>query len=240
MTDPVLDKAGKLYHFGYGAFSRKSSNPALTQEQIGTIDLVLLSHHQHKDNFDKAGRKFAKKVKRVITTLPGAKTLKNGVGLANWESLTIETPKVPGLKITATPAQHHPWWVPRFFAGSVIGFIIEWTGQQNGVLYITGDTVYFKGINQIARKFPRIHTAIVHLGAVQFPYLTGKGKYTFDVKSALKTLEVLKVERAIPVHYAGWSHFKQKDYATKAAFSNCQSRPKMLWLTPGLPAKLEV
>ncbi|MCF6352299.1 MAG: MBL fold metallo-hydrolase [Cyclobacteriaceae bacterium] len=128
MTDPVLDKAGKLYHFGYGVFSRKLSNPALTKEEIEKIDLILLSHHQHKDNFDKSGKKFAKRVERVVTTVPAARTLKNGVGLNNWESIAIETAKVPSLKITATPAQHHPWWMPQFFAGKVIGFIIEREG----------------------------------------------------------------------------------------------------------------
>jgi len=217
MTDPVLDKAGKLYHFGYGAFSRKSSNPALTKEQIGKIDLILLSHHQHKDNFDKAGKKFAKSVERVITTVPGAKTLKNGVGLNNWESISIETPLVSGLKITATPAQHHPWWVPSFVAGKVIGFMIEWENQKNGAYYISGDTVFFKGIKEIAQRFA-IDVGIFHLGSVQFKYLTGTGKYTFDVKSAIKAAKLLKVNTFIPIHYSGWSHFKEKEGVIESLF----------------------
>lgn len=208
MTDPVLDKAGKLYHFGYGTFSRKSSNPALSIKEIGEIDLILLSHHQHKDNFDNTGKEFAKSVKQVITTKPAAKTLKNGLGIDNWDSILIDTPKVPGLKITATPAQHHPWWLPQFFAGKVVGFILEWEGQKNGAYYISGDTVYFKGIEEIAQKF-KVDVGIMNLGAVQFRYLTGFGKYTFDFQNAVRAANILKVNKFIPVHYSGWSHFKE-------------------------------
>ncbi len=237
MTDPVLDKAGKLYHFGYGAFSRKSSNPSLTKEQIGDIDLILLSHHQHKDNFDRAGKKFAKSIERVITTVPGAKTLKNGVGLNNWESISVETPKVPGLKITATPAQHHPWWVPHFIAGDVIGFIIEWDGQENGAYYISGDTVFFKGIKEIAHRFT-IDVGVFHLGSVQFKHLTGLGQYTFDVKSAINAAEVLNVNTFIPIHYSGWSHFKEIDAMVENKFNQNKCPFKVKWLKSGISCSL--
>ncbi len=237
MTDPVLDKAGKLSHFGYGAFSRKSSNPALTKEEIGKIDLILLSHHQHKDNFDKAGKKFAKSVERIITTIQAAKTLKNGVGLNNWESITIETTKVPGLKITATPAQHHPWWVPQFFAGKVIGFIIEWNGQEKGAYYISGDTVFFKGIKKIAHRFT-IDVGIFHLGSVQFRHLTGYGKYTFDVKEALKAANLLAINTFIPIHFSGWSHFKEVDAQVKGVFEKEKLNSTLKWLKTGVACSL--
>jgi len=237
MTDPVLDKAGKLYHFGYGAFSRKTGNPSLNQEEIGKIDLILLSHHQHKDNFDKAGKQFSKSVDRVITTKPAAKTLKNGVGLNNWESITIETGKVAGLKITATPAQHHPWWVPHFFAGDVIGFIIEWEGQENGVYYISGDTVFFNGIKEISHRFT-IDVGIFHLGAVQFKHLTGLGKYTFDVKGAVKAAKLLNVNTFIPIHYAGWSHFKEVGAMVENKFAKEKLPFDLRWIKTGNSAKL--
>ncbi len=232
MTDPVLDKAGKLYHFGYGAFSRKTGNPALSVNEIGEVDLILLSHHQHKDNFDKAGKKFSKSIDRVITTVSGAKTLKNGVGLNNWESISVETPKVAGLKITAVPAQHHPWWVPHFFAGDVIGFILEWDEQDNGAYYISGDTVFFKGIKEIAHRFT-IDVGIFHLGSVQFKHLTGLGQYTFDTKGAIKASELLNVNTFIPIHYSGWSHFKEIDGQVINVFESKKMNSKLSILKSG-------
>lgn len=237
MTDPVLDNPGGWYHFGYGTFSKKTSVPSIGKDQIGTIDLILLSHHQHKDNFDKAGKAFAKDVDQIVTTKPAARKLSNACGLDNWESIVVGTSLVPGLKITAVPAQHHPWWLPQFFAGKVIGFIIEWEGQENGAYYISGDTVYFKGIEEIASRYT-IDVGIIHLGSVQFRYLTGKGKYTFDVKSAAKAADFLDINTFIPVHYSGWMHFKEAGDKAKSAFNATHLTSKILWLTSGVETAL--
>ncbi|MCF6360598.1 MAG: MBL fold metallo-hydrolase [Cyclobacteriaceae bacterium] len=238
MTDPVLGKAGKLYHFGFGAFSRKTGNPALSKEEIGKIDLILLSHHQHKDNFDRAGKNFSKSVDRVITTKPAAKTLKNGLGLDNWESISVQTPKVPGLKITATPVQHRPWWLPSFFTGKVIGFMLEWDAQHKGAYYISGDTVFFKGIKEIASRFT-IDVGLFHLGAVQFKYLTGLGKYTFDVKGAVKAANLLAINTFIPIHYSGWSHFKEVDEQVQQEFDKVSLNSDLRWLQSGFSLGLK-
>src|SRR5688572_4875890 len=84
LTDPTLDRAGKLYHHGYGAFSRKLGTPALESADLTNIDLVLLSHHQHKDNFDTKGKEFALKIPNIISTVPASKTMNNVIGLNNW------------------------------------------------------------------------------------------------------------------------------------------------------------
>ncbi|MCF6352298.1 MAG: hypothetical protein L3J06_04735 [Cyclobacteriaceae bacterium] len=60
---------------------------------------------------------------------------------------------------------------------------------------------------------------IFHLGDVQFRYLTGFGKYTFDAKQALKSAKLLGVNTFIPIHYSGWSHSKEVDGMVKSIFS---------------------
>jgi L-ascorbate metabolism protein UlaG (beta-lactamase superfamily) len=210
LTDPTLDNAGKLYYHGSGGFSRKTGDPALPITELHDIDLVLLSHHQHKDNFDDNGKKFALTVPLIISTKPAAKAIKGIIGLNDWETYAINNSKVPGLKITAAPAQHHPWWVPEFLAGKVIGFIIEFDGQDKGVMYISGDTVYFKGIEEIASRY-KVDIGIFHVGSVQFRYLTGFGKYTMDGRDLLKAVHVLEPNKVIPIHHKGWSHFKEKE-----------------------------
>ena len=233
LTDPVFDNPGKLYHFGYGSFSRKTGTPAVTADSIGKIDLILLSHGQHKDNFDDSGKAFAKTVDKVITTVSSARKLDNAIGLEPFETYQIDTEKVPGLKITATPCQHHPSWIPRFFSGHVIGFIIEFDGQQNGVLYISGDTIYFKGIDQIAEKYS-INQAILHLGGVQFRYLTGFGTYTLDAGQAVKFIDKLKPKKVIPVHDSGWSHFKDNRRNAMVTFERANLSSEIIWLKPGV------
>jgi L-ascorbate metabolism protein UlaG (beta-lactamase superfamily) len=232
MTDPVLGRAGKLYHFGYGAMSRKLNNPAVNRKDIGSIDLVLLSHHQHQDNFDPQGQAFTRFVPLVISTKNAAKKLNNAVGLNPWQAIEVNTEKVPGLKITATPARHHPRWLPGFFAGKVTGFIIEYQNQPDGVIYISGDTVLFDALDDICNKFT-IDKAILHLGSVQFPYLSGFGKYTMNAADGIILAEKLKANKVVPVHTSGWSHFKEKETHAKAVFNNAAIASKTIWLKPG-------
>src|SRR3954454_8753097 len=78
LTDPTFDPAGKRYHFGWGAMSRKLQGPALSPEEIGPIDAVLLSHDQHDDNLDAAGRELLPVAGKVITTPSGARRIDDG------------------------------------------------------------------------------------------------------------------------------------------------------------------
>jgi L-ascorbate metabolism protein UlaG (beta-lactamase superfamily) len=46
--------------------------------------------------------------------------------------------------------------------------MLEFTPRDGGTghrIYLTGDTLYFDGITEIARRFPTIDTALLHLGA---------------------------------------------------------------------------
>lgn len=239
LTDPTLDAAGKLYYHGSGTFSRKIESPALNSHDLKEVELILLSHHQHKDNFDNKGKEFALTVPTILSTIPASKAIPGIKGLDDWESYSIITTKVPGLRVTATPAQHHPWWVPEFLAGKVIGFVIEFAGQENGVIYISGDTVFFKGINEVARRF-KVDTAIIHVGSVQFRYLTGFGKYTMDSKDLVRSVEVLNPRIVIPVHHHGWTHFKENEYSLRKAIrSNSMVSGKTIFLTSGLSFQLK-
>jgi len=171
-----------------------------------------LSHHQHKDNFDHKGRAFTNTVPRVISTKPASKILKNTIGLDDWETTTIETGKLSNLSITATPAQHRPWWIPQFFIGKVIGFVIEFDEQEDGVIYISGDTVYFNGIDEVAKRY-KINIGILHVGSAQFPHLSGTAKYTMDGKDFIEATRILNPKKAIPIHHKGWTHFKEAETA---------------------------
>lgn len=233
LTDPALDDAGKLYHHGFGSVSRKTENPALQISELHKIDLILLSHHQHKDNFDNKGKEFALSVPTIISTKKASKELKGVTGLDDWETCRVKTDKCSNLKITATPAQHHPWWLPEIFLGKVIGFIIEFDEQKNGVIYISGDTVFFKGINEIAKRY-KIDVGIFHVGSAQFRYLSGFGQYTMDSKDLLKSVKVLNPNTIIPIHYKGWSHFKENEKKLKAKLTtNELTKNKTIFLKSG-------
>jgi hypothetical protein len=50
----------------------------------------------------------------------------------------------------------------------VIGFALAWDGQAHGTLWITGDTVLYDGVRQVADRL-QVDTALLHLGCVRFP-----------------------------------------------------------------------
>jgi len=74
LTDPTFDPVRGRYNLGWGTGSRKTG-PAIDASEAGQLDAVLLSHHQHDDNLDSAGRGLLPSVDAVITTIAGAKRL---------------------------------------------------------------------------------------------------------------------------------------------------------------------
>lgn len=75
LTDPTFDKPGRRYGFGLGTSSTKTAGPALAPEDIGPVDVVLLSHDHHADNLDDRGRELLPAAGTVVTTLAGARRL---------------------------------------------------------------------------------------------------------------------------------------------------------------------
>lgn len=213
MTDPTLDKAGQFYHHGFGAFSKKTASPSIAMEHLPVADCILLSHHQHKDNFDHQGRKYAEQVNTIFSTVAASKKMPGVKGLKPWDAIHLQTPGGTQITITAVPAQHHPHWLPEFFSGPVIGFVLECRGATEKTIYISGDTVFFRGMAQIAERFPHIDVAILHVGAARFRYLTGNGRYTMHGKDMVKAIALLKPKVVIPVHHSGWSHFSEQTNA---------------------------
>jgi L-ascorbate metabolism protein UlaG (beta-lactamase superfamily) len=237
LTDPVFDPAGGRYFFGWGTGSTKLTDSPISPDSLGTIDAVLLSHDQHEDNLDKAGRAFLPKAKRVLTTTSGAKRLRgNAEGMANWQSTTLESGDTK-VKVTATPAQHGPLLV-RLFAGQTIGFMIEWEGQQNGALYITGDTIYYHGIDEVAQRFT-VSVAILHLGRAGFP-VTGPIRFTMDAKDGVKAARVLNPRTIIPIHYEGWKHFREGRAGIEKEFTLAGLSDKLKWLEIGKDVEIKI
>jgi L-ascorbate metabolism protein UlaG (beta-lactamase superfamily) len=205
LTDPTFDPPGRRYRFGWGTSSRKTAGPAVAPGGVGPIDAVLLSHDHHADNLDDAGRALLPAAGTVLTTVPGARRLGGGArGLAPWATTTLEAPGRPTITVTATPCRHGPPG-SRPIVGDVVGFALEWPGQEHGVLWMSGDTVLFDGVREVARRLT-VDTALLHAGGVRFP-VTGPLHYSLTGDKVVETLALVRPRTALPVHYEGWSHF---------------------------------
>jgi L-ascorbate metabolism protein UlaG (beta-lactamase superfamily) len=238
LTDPTFDPAGGRYRFGWGTGSRKLTDPAIAPADLGRIDAVLLSHDHHEDNLDAAGRALLPEASGVITTVAGGKRLGGrSVGLAPWEGTCLEGPDRPPINITATPCRHGPP-ASRPIVGDVVGFALEWEGQANGALWISGDTVLYDGVRQVADRI-EVGTAILHLGGVRFP-ISGPLHYTMTAKQAVELCELVKPQTVIPIHYEGWKHFREGREGIEREFANAPEgvRESLRWLPLGAPTDL--
>jgi L-ascorbate metabolism protein UlaG (beta-lactamase superfamily) len=218
LTDPTFDPPGGSYRFGWGTGSRKLAGPAIPASEVGPIDAVLLTHDHHDDNLDPAGRALLPSAGTVITTASGAKRLGDGArGLAAWQTTTLEAPGKPAIEIMATPCRHGPP-LSRPLVGDVVGFALN-----GGALWISGDTVLYDGVREVAEKL-EVDTAILHLGGVRFP-ITGPVRYTMTAKDARKLCELVKPRTVIPIHYEGWKHFQEERDAIERELPGAQWLP---------------
>jgi L-ascorbate metabolism protein UlaG (beta-lactamase superfamily) len=67
--------------------------------------------------------------------------------------------------------------------------------------------VLYDGVRQVAGRL-EVDIALLHLGAVRFP-ITGPVRYSMTAGEAVELCRLVRPRTAIPVHYEGWSHFRQ-------------------------------
>jgi L-ascorbate metabolism protein UlaG (beta-lactamase superfamily) len=172
----------------------KTSRPACTPADIGAIDAVLLSHDQHADNLDRSGRDFLSRVPRVFTTLAGAKRLGgHAEGLAPWQTVTLTGPNGRSIDVTAAPARHGPAGIEPL-AGDVIGFVLTISDRETRPIYITGDTVWYDGVAEVARRF-KAGIVLLFAGAAQ---TRGPFHLTMDTNDAIEPRKPSRMRLLFP------------------------------------------
>ncbi|MFI7606664.1 MBL fold metallo-hydrolase [Micromonospora sp. NPDC049366] len=236
LTDPTFDPPGRRYTFGWGSASRKNTGPALAAGDLPPIDAVLLTHDQHGDNLDTAGRALLPTARVVLTTRAAARRLGgNAVGLAPWQTATIGYDD-GRLLVTATPARHGPP-LSRAITGAVTGFALRRPDHPDA-FWITGDTVLHGGLRRVADRLV-VRTALLHLGAVRFG-VTGPVRYSLNAREAVELCRLLRPRTVLPVHYEGWGHFQEGREPVERAFAAApeQVRSALRWLPIGTPVTL--
>jgi L-ascorbate metabolism protein UlaG (beta-lactamase superfamily) len=157
LVDPTFDAPGRRYSFGWGTSSRKTLGPALAVDDLGRIDIALVSHDHHADNLDDAGRELLPSAGAVVTTAGGAVRMSqrmpaaNGHGLRAGERAVLPGARagLPSLEITATSCRHGPP-LSHPIVGDVIGFAIRRAGDSRVALWVTGGTVLYPRLRRDA------------------------------------------------------------------------------------------
>lgn len=209
LTDPTFDPPGE-----YGNLT-KLVGPAIDPQDLWPLDAVLLSHDEHDDNLDIAGRAVLTEVQQVLTTPGGAQRLGRAMGLEPWDSTDLlggsET-----ITVTAVPAQHGPDGVAEHL-GEVTGFVLEASGHPT--VYISGDNSELGVVEQVAERYPNVDVALVFAGAASIERLEG-ALLTVDAERLAAMCDLWADAAVVPVHIEDWAHFTQPREALAAWFAD--------------------
>jgi L-ascorbate metabolism protein UlaG (beta-lactamase superfamily) len=233
LTDPTFDAPG-AYQLPHVKLEKLSS-PAVSADAVGPVDAVLLSHDQHSDNLDNSGRDFLKRASRVLTTVAGAKRLGgHAEGLAPWDTAELTARDGRSLTVTATPARHGPAGIEPL-SGDVIGFVLTSTQENSRPIYITGDTVWYDGVAEVARRF-RAGVVLPFAGAAQ---TRGPFHLTMDTNDAIETARAFPDAVIVPLHTDGWAHFRQNGGDLRSSFDTLGFGSRLKLLDPGVATRIE-
>jgi L-ascorbate metabolism protein UlaG (beta-lactamase superfamily) len=224
LTDPTFDPGGGEYSSGPVTL-KKLRGPALQPKALSSFDYVLLSHDHHSDNLDHAGRALLGAAKTVFTTVEGAQRLgANSVGLKDWQETEMPASDGRVLRIVATPARHGPEGLSR---GSVNGFVLFLRDSPESAIYVSGDTVWYSGAAEIARRFS-IQVALLHLGAARVPEV-GRFHLTMTAAEAVEAARHFSNAIVVPIHFEDWAHFSERPEDIARAFAGAELEDRLRW-----------
>ena len=197
LTDPTFDEP-RTYPGGIPL--HKLTGPALQADELGEIDAVLLSHDQHPDNLDEAGRAFLPRAGAVLSTPEAAGRIEGVFGLAPWQ-----THRLGDIEVTAVPALHGPEGAEAL-SGTVTGFVL--TAPEQPVVYVSGDNASVALVAEIAERIGRIDVAVLFAGAANVGRF-GDADLTLNARTAVEAARALGDAVIVPVHAEGWHHFSE-------------------------------
>ena len=187
-----------------------------TEAQVGPVAAVLLSHDQHPDNLDHAGRRFLETAPLVLTTGVAASRLGgNARALPPWSSVRLRRPDGRAIAVTAVPAHHGPPGTEDL-TGPVTGFVI--TGDDVPTTYVSGDNASLDVVREIEDRRGPFDVAVLFAGGAKTALL-GDAYLTLSSAMAAEAATILGCPDVVVVHTDGWSHFTQGASTLAAAFA---------------------
>ncbi|NKQ56438.1 MBL fold metallo-hydrolase [Amycolatopsis sp. K13G38] len=229
LTDPTFSPAG-VHESAPGRPLTKTEDPAVSREALGEIDAVLLSHDQHADNLDPAGRELVGEVLLTLTTISGARRLGGTAqGLPPWAAISLGP-----LEVISVPALHGPPGCESL-TGDVIGFVLRGRGLPS--VYVSGDNASLEVVRAVAKRIGSIDVALLFAGAARTSLFAG-APLTLTSEDAAEATRILNAKIVIPLHTRGWAHFSEGPDAVRKAFANAGLSERLRMLEPGESIRL--
>jgi L-ascorbate metabolism protein UlaG (beta-lactamase superfamily) len=196
LVDPVFSQ-----HIAWTV--RRHGRAGLTAADLPRLDALLVTH-SHYDHLDTPS----------IRALPRDVSVFAPLGLGGWfrrlgfenvaEMGWWDSARAGPLEITFVPSRH---WSRRWFADTNHalwgGFIVAGGGVS---VYHGGDTAWFNGFEEIARRFPGLAAAMIPVGAYRPAWFMEH--HHLNPEQAGRAFLSLGARRFIPMH---WGAFQLAD-----------------------------
>ncbi|MER6187504.1 MBL fold metallo-hydrolase [Streptomyces sp. NPDC001652] len=201
---PTFDAPGE-YPIGSRALV-KTTGPALAAADLGPVDAVLLSHDQHPDNLDAAGRAYLAGVPLVLSTA------------AAHDRLGAPVRALHG------PEGSEP------LVGEVTGFVLSGEGLPK--VYVSGDNASLDRVREIADREGPFDVAPLFAGAARTP-LVPDATLTLTSEQAAEAAVILGARHVVPLHFEHWGHFTQDGPTLTKAFAEAGLADRLHLPAPG-------
>jgi L-ascorbate metabolism protein UlaG (beta-lactamase superfamily) len=208
---------------------RRLSPPGIPLEELPRVDLVLITHN-HRDHLD------APSVRRLGPAPRYVCPLGNGAWLADAGAKDIteldwwQKTRIGDLEVTLVPSRHWsmrlPWDKNEALWG---GYVLR---SAQGTAYHSGDTAYFDGFTEIARREGPIDWALLPIGAYE-PRWFMESQHV-SPEEAVQAAVDLGARQMVAMH---WGTFKLTDEPlaepperARAAWRRHGLDPERLWV----------
>ena len=141
----------------------------------------------------------------------------------------------PSSGVTTPPARHGPAGIGPF-SGDVIGFVVNSANAESRPIYISGDTVWYDGVAEVAKRF-NAGLVLPFAGAAQ---TRGPFHLTMDTNDTIQTARAFPDAVIVPLHTDGWAHFSQSGADLRVTFDMLGVGSRLKLLQPGIATVIEM
>jgi len=117
--------------------------------------------------------------------------------------------------------------------GDVIGFVASFS-DGTLPLYVTGDTVWYDGVAEVARRF-RPGVVLLFAGSAR---TRGPFNLTMNANDAIETAHAFTTATIVPIHCDVWAHFTQNAEDLEQSFKALGIASRLQLLEPGVPTTI--
>jgi L-ascorbate metabolism protein UlaG (beta-lactamase superfamily) len=114
----------------------------------------------------------------------------------------------------------------------VTGFVASLADEPDRAIYFSGDTVWFDGVAEAARRFP-VRTAVLFMGAARVPAV-GPFALTMTAEDGVQAAGAFSQATIVPVHFEDWKHFSESRKVIARAFRVAALEGRVRWMKRGI------